>query len=376
MIRLKTTMHQFEFSLKQLCKMLLQSIVLPLIYRLNYKRPVDSQLVIFADFHHAEMPFSLQRIYDEISKLDYKIVDYFYDYNTISFFQKVKVLVRFMKLYAQAHYVFICDNFLPVSSCKKKNQTMVVQLWHGCGCLKKFGYSTSGDLPNYYKTNPYKNYDLVTVSSSECVQAFCEAMKYTEKVVKPLGVSRTDYYFEADYWKLCRTEFLENYPDFRGKKIILWAPTFRGNASSPYLVGESEIKRLGELLGQDWRIIVKLHPHLKKNKSCESSRMLAEHLLPIADILITDYSSIAFDYLIFRRPLIFFQPDADLYKDIRGMYIGCDELSPFIADCVDELYDMIIHLNFPPFEAKKLPYMEACDGHATERILKQVGIIK
>ena len=75
----------------------------------------------------------------------------------------------FMKGYAAAGYVYICSYFLPVSSCKKREETKVIQLWHSGGLLKKMGYDTGDDIPKYYKGNVTRNYDLVTVSSEVCI---------------------------------------------------------------------------------------------------------------------------------------------------------------------------------------------------------------
>ena len=66
---------------------------------------------------------------------------------------------NFMQVYAQAEYVFINSYFLPVSSCRKRKETTVVQLWHSGGLMKKMGYDTTEDIPKYYKGNPTANYD-------------------------------------------------------------------------------------------------------------------------------------------------------------------------------------------------------------------------
>ena len=71
-------------------------------------------------------------------------------------------MFEFMKLYAVSQTVVICDNFLPVASCRKRKGTKVIQLWHAGGALKKFGYDTADDIPAYYKGNVMANLPLVT----------------------------------------------------------------------------------------------------------------------------------------------------------------------------------------------------------------------
>lgn len=94
--------------------------------------------------------------------------------------------------------------------------------------LKKFGYDSEEDISSHFKGSVTRNFDLITVSSKECVKAFVSAFRLKEDIVKPLGVSRTDVFFDESYNEQCRREFFERYPDYKGKKIVLYAPTFRG----------------------------------------------------------------------------------------------------------------------------------------------------
>lgn len=99
-----------------------------------------------------------------LEKGDYKIQGYFVDYRSLTITKLLSEMLRFMELYSRARCVFICDNFLPVASCRKRKETIVVQLWHAAGALKKFGYDSADDIPGWYPGNVFKNYDLVTVS--------------------------------------------------------------------------------------------------------------------------------------------------------------------------------------------------------------------
>ncbi len=132
-------------------------------------------------------------------------------------------------------------------------------------------------------------FDLITVSSKECVKAFVSAFRLKEDIVKPLGVSRTDVFFDESYNEQCRREFFERYPDYKGKKIVLYAPTFRGMlwiviAWARY-AAELEKKSLGEA----WKVIIKMHPRLHSGlTNCD---IATNRLMPVADVLVTDYSS-------------------------------------------------------------------------------------
>ncbi|MCD8022857.1 MAG: hypothetical protein LUF30_07780, partial [Lachnospiraceae bacterium] len=218
------------FRVKQAVKMLLQNVFLPFIYCLYCRRPIERGLVLFADAHHSEMPFSMRRMYETVegmvtAKSDNRrsqeqnvpysrgvncnspegnveslvvsgkesdggsgkrksdgeraretagetalqIENFVTDFDALSFLALARYLIRFMRRYAVAEYVFICDYFLPVASCKKRSQTKVVQLWHSCGLMKQIAYDTGEDIPKGYHGSMFDNYSYLALSSEACV---------------------------------------------------------------------------------------------------------------------------------------------------------------------------------------------------------------
>lgn len=362
-----------KFILKQYVKMGVQNIFLPVVYRLCRRSRVQKNLVVFADAHHRDTPFSMRYLLEEVRKTDMEAAVVFSDYARDSFLESFRQMLRFMKLYANAGYVVICDNFLPAASCRKRAETTVIQLWHACGALKKFGCDAPEDIPPYYRGNVQKNCDYVTVSARGCVPHFSSAMDLPRERFLPLGVSRTDLYYRRDFLESVRARFAQRYPQAAGKNVLLWAPTFRGNAAQADVCGEAAIDRLAEKLGETWYIVKSLHPHLQKDREGEN-RMTAEELLAVTDLLITDYSSILFDYLIFKKPLVRFAPDLEQYEAARGFYADYRALPGALVTDEADLYDAVqkeaAHYDVQALEAAFQTYMDACDGGATERILK------
>jgi CDP-ribitol ribitolphosphotransferase len=299
------------------------------------------------------------------------------DYQSESYVSVVKSFMRFMKLYANARYVFICDNFLPVSSCTRRAETQVIQLWHGGGLLKKTAYDTVDDIPKYYKGNVFKNYTLMTVSASICEPVITRSHRQEDGVVKATGLSRCDSYFDDTYVEKCKKKFYKEHPDAVGKKILMWAPTFRGKPLDPYVIGSEEIEELKKKLGDEWYVVIKMHPHVDAKKQQSNSKMAAERILPMVDVLITDYSSIIFDYSIFRKPMVLYVPDYEEYTAERGLYIDMKDIPAAMVTEGSALYEAVLN-EYSGYDKDKLEefyktYMGACDGHATERILKEIG---
>lgn len=367
-------MKKIGFFVKQLIKMFSQTVILPLCYSLCKHKKVDERLVVFADAHNHKMPYSMKLLYRKFKAEGYKVVCLFSDYGHDSFLTTFMNMLRFTGLYAQAKCVVICDYFLPVSAPKKKPETKVVQLWHACGIFKRFGYEAQDDIPKYYKVKVIKNYDLVTVSSPACVGAYERSMKLEEGIVRPTGVSRTDIYFREKYREKCRQKLYERYPEARGKKLAVWAPTFRGNATLPYLAGKEDVLRLRSQLPEDWYLLIRLHPHFHDTEiSCD---IPTEELLPVTDVLISDYSAVIFEYSLFEKPLVLFAPDYDTYGSKRGFYIDYKSLPGRIVTDKNALAAAITE-EYSTFDKERMScfrekYMSACDGKATERIFKTI----
>lgn len=366
------------FFIKQIIKMSVQNIVLPTIYNIYKRKPIQKHTVLFADAHHDSLPFSMSVIHHKIKSLDYKVIDHFVDYSKASPMAIAKSMFQFMKLYASAEFVFICDYFLPIASCRKRPETTVTQLWHSGGLMKKFAYDTSDDIPSIYRGNVFKNYDLVTVSAKCCEPVLANAMQVPEHMVKALGCNRTDIYYNEKFNQKCTDNFYDKYPDAMGKKIVMWAPTFRGNAANPYLIGVDAIKSLQSTLGEDWFVLIKVHPHIDRKSRLSNCTIPSERLLPVIDLLITDYSSILFDYILFEKPFVLFAPDINEYEDKRGLYIRYSSLPGTVVTEPDKLASSVIKAINEPNKKElhqcRIKYMEACDGHAAEKILNTLGI--
>ncbi|MEW9078749.1 CDP-glycerol glycerophosphotransferase family protein [Terrisporobacter glycolicus] len=361
-----------NFFIKQCIKMGVQNVLLPIVYKIYSRNPVNNSLVIFADAHHKEIPYSMKLMKDKFEDTNFKVEECYADYQSNSYIKVIYEMIRFMKLYATAKYVFICDNFLPVSSCKKRKDTVVVQLWHAGGILKKFAYDTDDDIPNYYKGNVFKNYDLVTVSDECCIPIYESAMKLDKGVAKATGLSRTDSFFLDSHIQNCRKLFYKKHPDAIGKKIVLWAPTFRGKANNPFILGEDYINELGKKIGKEWYVLTKVHPHLDSKSRISNTDIPTEELLLVIDILITDYSSVIFDYILLKKPLILFIPDYDEYKQKRGFYIPLESIPGRIVKDGKELDKELLN-EYNNFNVEKIrqfsnQYMSKCDGNCTERL--------
>lgn len=371
------------FIAKQYTKMFFHRLYLPKLYKKFCKdTEVEKGKIIFAEMHSDTLPFSMKRIYSELKKRGYTPVVFCRDFAKLGVREKSYFLRRFMEEYATAEYVFICSYFLPVSACKKRPETKVIQLWHSGGLLKKMGADTRDDIPSVYHGNITANYDLVTVSAKVCVPIWEKALSLPKGVVQATGLSRTDSFFDERWNEVRKRKFYELYPEAVGKKIVLYAPSFSGNAADPVCKGiETQLDNVIKNLKEDYFFIIRLHPLLERKYPKyvdEKGRMFkTEDLLPVADMMVTDYSSSLFDYCIYEKPFILYCPDYDDYERDRGFYVDINTFPGKVAKTPYELekalreWDRGDKAKLREFREK---YMGACDGKATDRILEKVGL--
>lgn len=370
------------FYIRNIAKMLVQRCVLPVAYTVaKLRHQGEKTLYVFADAHHTTLPFSLAAMHDYVVRMGIQPVCHFYDYTHEGLVRSLLHAISFMDILAQAKYVFICDTFVPVSSGKKAEGTKVVQLCHYSGPFKKIGYATEDDIPSYYKGNVFKNYDLVTASSDVYVPLLTQAMRQEAGVVQPLGVSRSDVFYDEAWVSRCRDAFYSQFPHARDKKILLWTPTFRGKAASPRPLDNEAILQLQEQLGKDWLVLIKHHPHddaVATNPRHRSNCAIpSEQLLPVVDLFITDYSTTVLDYLAFEKPFILYAPDLDEYENTRGFFIDYRSITKNMTtdpsqleSLVKQTYKQWLDGDREDILRCKSFFTSACDGKATQRIFE------
>ena len=368
---------------------------IPKAYKEAAKMPVDEKKIVFVELRHPFITNSFEVMFDElINNYDYHIHPHFLlNSNTIRADYAKRVLNAVEDI-ATAKYVFLNEASNAISAIPLRPETKVIQLWHGCGAFKKFGFSTAdlifGASRKEQLKHPFnKNYSLVTVSSPEVVWAYKEAMNMPEDsdIIQPVGSSRTDIFFNDEYIEKAYENVYSLIPNAKGKKIILYAPTFRGRVAKAETPTRLNVRMFYEEFKDDYVLLFKHHPVVKERPAIErefadfaydvSDTLSIEDLIITSDFCISDYSSLVFEYSIYEKPLIFFAYDLDLYFDWRGFYYEYDELAPGpVCKTNYEMIDYIknIDTRFDKEAVRKFKdkFMRSCDGHATERIIATV----
>ncbi|WP_045926559.1 CDP-glycerol--glycerophosphate glycerophosphotransferase [Bacillus siamensis] len=252
--------------------------------------------------------------------------------------------------------VVITDNyFLLTSVLNRRGQTTCIQVWHANGSLKKFGLEDvtnqsrpASDISRFKKV--YRSFDFVTVGSDEMADVFKKSFGIRDAQLLKTGVPLTDVYYEEN-----KPEPERKWP----KKIILYAPTFRDYDMQSFRLPFTEEQLINELNGE-YMLLVKLHPavlhHISASFESESiknvSDMRLHDLLKAADILITDYSSVPFEFALLNKPIFFFTYDLEEYDQKRGLIDNYASVIPGRA-CHDSKA-LLEEMTKKPFHAEEM----------------------
>lgn len=370
-------------------------LLYPLRYRLGAMKRLDENKVVFIEVRAKKRSDDFALLYDQLKAQ--KKYDIHIHFLRMSFVKKriyVRNCLAMIKDICNAKYIFISDASDAIACLPMRKGTIVTQLWHACGAFKRFGLSTAdlifGDNRKTLDKYPYHgNYTHVTVSAKEIVWAYEEAMNLSDRkgIVKPVGVSRTDVFFDEAYLQKAKIDVEQQIPLAKNRKIILYAPTFRGRVASAKAPNELDLQAMYDRLGDEYIVLIKHHPFIKKRPEIQeelksfafdvTETLTIEQLLCTSAICISDYSSLVFEYSLFERPMIFFAYDLDEYYDWRGFYYDYKEFVPGpIATNTKQIIDYIEHVDTrfdrDTVVAFKQKFMGACDGHATERIMDLV----
>lgn len=296
--------------------------------------------------------------------------------------------------FTTSEVILLEDYFRYTSFVRLKKEQELCQLWHACGAYKKFGYSRLNGNENIKIHQGYKKYTKVITSAEAIRENYAEAFGISIEKTKATGVPRTDVFFDEQ----CKVEkcakFYEEYPELKNKKIILFAPTYRGKRAedASYEFDEIEFESLYQQLKEEYVIIFKWHPALYNNLKRKhilvydeskykdffydmSEKREVNDLLFVADILVTDYSSVIFDYALLNKPIIYFMYDIEQYEGGRGLYYELEEyLYGPIAKTTNDLIMAIKEEKNFKIERQKFidKFMSACDGCATERVCQWI----
>lgn len=320
----------------------------------------------------------------------------------LRFVQKYANNPNFLRAYylAVAKY-YLYDHCNVYSDLKKRKEQQIIFLNHGCG------YKAAKAVDRIEKkTLP----DEVYVTGMTFANSIADWCGVGVERIRNIGFPRLDYFFQDNEQDNCM--FREQYELTKYNKIFLMMLTYRqcdnknlsenhitNETGMPLFSSQEDIERLNEVLKENNEIIIlKIH-HLQSDlnvfrnyysniiilKDYDISKMGVQlyQIIPLSDALITDFSSITYDYLLLNKPMIHILSDLEEYKSNRGFYNGFNieqTLAGYHVYTMEQLFAALndVRNNVDRYRVERISLRDDChrhiDGNASKRILEHLNI--
>ncbi|MEU2389779.1 CDP-glycerol glycerophosphotransferase family protein [Streptomyces sp. NPDC007369] len=350
------------------------------------KLPIKKGTVVFESHMGKQYSDSPKAIYEEMVRqgVAFEAV-WSYAGGKPTGFPKEATLVRrwswpYLRALAQAEF-WIDNQGFPLALAKRPGTTYI-QTWHG-SALKRMGFheprtKAQGRAAQDRFQAAVNRFDHFLVRSEHDVRTLAKGFRLRDEVLLRTGYPRNDALVEAhraetQSGERVRGPLAAELDIDPAKKVLLYAPTFRANADGAVEGFEFpfDVEEFADRLGDRFTLLVRTHylnsvslpPSVAGRVVDVSGYHDITPLLALADGLITDYSSVMFDYAVLDRPMLFFAYDYDTYAgDIRGTYFDLKEKAPGpVVATADELFQAIA-----VFDEADAKYAEARQRFLTE----------
>ncbi|EJB4723208.1 CDP-glycerol glycerophosphotransferase family protein, partial [Listeria monocytogenes] len=382
--KIKEMYHTFSFNFRT-------GLFKSIFYTSQALVPKNGKRILFSSDSRAEIGGNFEFVLNKMKEMgidkDYKIKMTFKPNIRLrrAFIEKF----RFPFLLGSSDIIFIDDYHPMIYTIDFSEKTQVIQLWHACGAFKTVGFSRSGKQGGpFFDDRAHRNYTRAIVASDTDIPFYAEAFGIKESSILPTGVPRTDIFFDPEYKRNIVTTMEQLFPETQGKQVILFAPTFRGNGANqahyPYF--KINLAKFAEYCRKNNSVVIfKMHPFIKNEFIIPeqyadvfidaSSYREVNDILFITDILITDYSSVIFEFSTLQRKMLFYAFDLEDYVSTRDFY---EEYEGFVPGKIVYDFEALIKaLEMNDFEQEKVkPFLDKHfkyqDTNSAKRIVEEI----
>lgn len=353
--------------------------------------PIKNNKVVFQNFNGKGFGDNPKYIANElIKKENIDIVWIVKEFSQNSFPNKIRQVKKYTLRYfyeLATAKVWVSNNRLEKFIIKRKNQ-VYIQTWHGGLGLKKVEKDAEDKLSKKYiklAKKDSKMIDYAISNSTYRTNIYKNSFWYDGKILE-IGCPRNDIFFDNKKQKKIRESVFKKYNIDFNKKIILYAPTFRSDKDFDY-----ETFNFSKLLNnlnkknENYVLMIKLHPNV--DKSIRTSENIinvskypdVDELLLVSDIVISDYSSVFFDFLFMHKPVYLYAPDYDEYVKERGFNFDYKKLPFSISYNSNELINKILVNDYKNYADKLDKFLKDVniidDGHASQKVANLIDEI-
>lgn len=371
---------------KQLVKgcMKLAYRILACFYRLIYRR---KRTILFFSEQSTVIGTNMaplkKRLQERGLDREYHILEFYRSVNDHTHAGKLSWL-QAIHFLARGNLILIEDHAPILDWLKLRDDTKLIMLWHAGAGYKSSGYSRWGHLDCPAPWSCHRQYTYGISASRKIAYFFSEVWGINVSHVLPTGMPRIDAYLDEGHRRAVCETLRQRYPLIQGKKVILFAPTYRGrdkgDAYYPYEM--LDFDKFHRACGEEYVVLFKMHPWVHDPVPIPAhcrDRMLdvgdypsINDLFYVTDLMISDYSSGIFEYALMRRPMLFFAFDEVQYSLSRGFHRDYRSSTPGkVCTSFDQLICAIVEGDFE-FD-KVEPYLnyhfDLIDTNSCDRVI-------
>lgn len=307
----------------------------------------DDKLIVFASFGGRKYDDSPKAIYEAMFRDsrfdDYKLVWAFMQPDKFEIPRGEKVKIDTFSYYKKllSARVWVTNSSMNRGLDFTGNHTFELNTWHG-SAIKKMGGDINKGNTSFGLKSSKKNGNVMLAQGEYDVDVFTKAFSRPRESFRVIGLPRNDEL--AHVTKDIQDATKQRLGISTNKKVILYAPTFReydkDSGNNVVLTPPINLKLWQEQLGDDFVFLFRAHYEVAKVMGIEdndfvknvSSYPNLNDLMIASDMLISDYSSIFFDYAIQGKPMLCYCYDYEKYAIKRGMYFDIRECLPSASE--------------------------------------------
>ena len=407
LVTVKSTISEGEYMIKRIKKNMRNSKLILFVYKHLFSiltlLPKNEKLIIFESFNGRQFSDNPRAIFEHLSDngSNYRMVwaadrQFIHQFKGHDIEYAVRFSFKWLILMATAKY-WVSNSRFPLWF-RKSSRTVYLQTWHGTP-LKKLGadmddiYMPDTNAETYKKEflDEAKKWDYLVSPNPYSTDIFKRAFGFTHTMIES-GYPRNDFLITRNTPESIQ-QIKEKSHLPQDKKIILYAPTWRDDESiekGKYSFDlQLNLEKMQTEFGEDYIILLRMHYLIAQNIDTSPFKGFVydfsyyediRDLYLISDLLITDYSSVFFDYAILNKPILFYVYDIDKYRDkLRGFYFDFESDSPGpLVKTTEDVVKSIRCVESKGFlpdkkvQAFRKTFSSLEDGNASSRVVNEV----
>lgn len=365
----KIQVGEVKNKIRKISIMLAKNIFKQIYKIFSFIHPNKEKNILLMSETRAPISGNLKALDDRIKE---RGIDKQYKIN-YSFFKtlelgKLTVILKWLKLIwtiSKQELIFI-DDYTPIFKfINLDKKTKLIQLWHAGVGFKSVGYARFGFSGPEPYNSCHRKYDYAIVGAESLIPVYQEVFGIDKEKILPYGLPRLDNFLDENNINKVKNKLYSEFEILKNKKVILFAPTFRGKGQKEayYPYQKIELDKIYDLcMKENYVFVIKMHPFVRKKidipeeyQNCIidlSDYNDINEIFYVTDILITDYSSNIYDFSLLNKPILFYTFDLDFYQLINKVHRPIREYAP--GKICTKFEEIIEAISKKDFEIEKL----------------------